>query len=362
MTATYYKDTAVFSVSADGSLPITYQLFVEGTPQGKGVSSGQEVGSVQLYICINHTFVTNNEVPIVKVVATNVDWSDHTHEATIAVTIRTQQHAKPSDSPCSPSSSKSANLCSESTNLTTTTSEAPHSTTTTPEAPNSTTTTPKAPHSTTTTPEAPYLTTLTTEAPISTTPTIEASHSTTTTSEAPHSTTEASNSTTTTPKAPHSTTTTPEAPSSTTLTTEAPNSTTLTTEAPHSTTTTPEAPHSTAESPTDYSVAMKLCGVVSGVAISIGIMGVVSGVSISIIGIVGVICLIVSYKKRQPKNSQDAKLEMQVTCNKEEDCKSLSSVGSHSYQCKCSNGTYFMITSNNEVIFKTSGSISEYSV
>ena len=107
---------------------------------------------------------------------------------------------------------------------------------------------------------------------------------------------------------------------------------------------------------------MKLCGVVSGVAISIGIMGVVSGVSISIIGIVGVICLIVSYKKRQPKNSQDAKLEMQVTCNKEEDCKSLSSVGSHSYQCKCSNGTYFMMTSNNEVIFKTSGSISEYSV
>ena len=342
MTATYYKDIAVFR--ADGSPPITYQLFIEGTPQGQVVSR-QEIGSAQPYICISRL---TTEVPIVKVVATNVDWSGHTHEATISnVTIRTQQHAEPSELLYSALESANLTHCLESTNLT---PEAPHSTTTTPEAPHSyaTTTTPaEATHSTTTTPKALYS--------YATTTTPEATNSTTTTPKALYSTT-------TTPETPHSTTTTPEAPHSTTTTTEAPNSTTLTTEAPNSTTLTTEAPHSTAESPTDYSAAMKLCGVVSGVAISIGIMGVVSGVSISIIGIVGVICLIVSYKKRQPRNSQDAKLEMQVTCNKEEDCKSLSSVGSHSYQCKCSNGTYFMMTSNNEVIFKTSGSISEYSV
>ena len=90
-----------------------------------------------------------------------------------------------------------------------------------------------------------------------------------------------------------------------------------------------------------YLVAMKVCGVVSGVSISLGI--------------VGVICLIVSYK-RKLRNSQDAKLEMQVLCKREEDCNSSCSTGSHS------NGTHFTITSNNEVILKTSGSISEYSV
>ena len=99
---------------------------------------------------------------------------------------------------------------------------------------------------------------------------------------------------------------------------------------------------------------MKVCGVVSGVSISLGIMGVVSGVSISL-GIVGVVCLIVSYK-RKLRNSQDAKLEIQVICKREEDCNSSCSVGSHS------NGTHFTITSNNEVILNTSGSISEYSV
>ena len=149
----------------------------------------------------------------------------------------------------------------------------------------------------------------------------------------------------------NSTIRTQEAPNPTTLTPKAPNPTTLTPEAPNPTTLTPEAPHSTTittELPTGYLVAMKVCGVVSGVSISLGI--------------VGVICLIVSYKKRKPRNSQDAKIEMQVICDKEEDCKSSCSVGSHSYQCRCSNGTYFMIASNNEVILKTSGSISEYSV
>ena len=154
-----------------------------------------------------------------------------------------------------------------------------------------------------------------------------------------------------TQEAPNPTTLTPKAPNPTTLTPEAPNSTTLTPEAPSSTTTTPEVSSSTTittELPTGYLVAMKVCGVVSGVSISLGI--------------VGVICLIVSYKKRKPRNSQDAKLEMQVIRDKEEDCKSSCRVGSHSYQCRCSNGTYFMIASNNEVILKTSGSISEYSV
>ena len=107
------------------------------------------------------------------------------------------------------------------------------------------------------------------------------------------------NSTIGTQEAPNSTTLTPKAPNPTTLTPEAPNSTTLTPEAPSSTTTTPEVSSSTTittELPTGYLVAMKVCGVVSGVSISLGI--------------VGVICLIVSYKKRKPRNSQDAKLEM----------------------------------------------------
>ena len=165
---------------------------------------------------------------------------------------------------------------------------------------------------------------------------------------------EALNSTTPTPEIPSSTTLTPELEASnlTTLTPEASNLTTLTPKASNLTTLTPEAPNSTTTttelSTAGYLVAMKVSGVVSGVSISLGI--------------VGVICLIVSYKKRKPRNSQDAKLEMQVICHKEGDCKSLCSVGSHPYQCKCSNGTYFMMTSNNEVIFKTSGSISEYSV
>ena len=77
-------DLVVFNVEANGSAPISYQLLLDGAVYR--TAETREEGAARLTVNVSSLGIIN-DVVIVTVVATNVDWNGQTHEAAISTVI-----------------------------------------------------------------------------------------------------------------------------------------------------------------------------------------------------------------------------------------------------------------------------------